>query len=391
MMPGSLPSPAGHLLTTHTGSLPRPSRLAQLLIARDRGDERAGLEDAVQEAVMDVVRRQVEVGLDLVSDGEMGKVGYAWYVRDRLTGFDGEADWPGRRRPEMDAHPDFAERWEAQLDRGSLTAPACNGEVRVKDAEAVHRDIALLKAAAARAGVALDRLFMTAASPGVISHFFTNQYYRSREAYLVALAEAMRPEYEAIAAAGIVLQIDCPDLAMSRHSVFADRTLDDFRREAELSVEALNHAVAKIPADRMRMHVCWGNYEGPHDYDVPLRDVVDVILRAKPAGIAIEAANPRHGHEWRVWEEVRLPEDRYLIPGVIDSTNNYVEHPELVAQRLLNYCRVVGPDRVVGGSDCGFGTFAGRHTVVPTVTWAKLRSLVQGAELAARELARAGI
>jgi 5-methyltetrahydropteroyltriglutamate--homocysteine methyltransferase len=316
----------------------------------------------------------------------MGKIGYATYVKERLTGFGGESQWAARRRPELEDHPDWAERWAARLDRGAITAPACTGEVRLADPEAVLRDIAALKGAADAAGVSHDRLFMTAASPGVIAHFFGNEHYSTRESFLAALADAMRQEYEAIGSAGITLQVDCPDLAMSRHSVFAGLTLEEFRREAMLSVEALNHAVARIPAERMRVHVCWGNYEGPHDHDVPLRDIVDVVLRARPAGISIEACNPRHGHEWRVWEDVALPDGRYLVPGVVDSTNNYVEHPDLVAQRLLSYARVVGPDRVVGGSDCGFGTFAMTATVVPSITWAKLRSLVDGARLASEAL-----
>ena len=376
----------GRIRTTHTGSLPRPADLAGLLTAHDRGERAPGLETRVRAAVEDVLRLQADAGLDLVNDGEMGKIGYATYVKERLTGFNGESRWATRRRPELEDHPDWAERWAARLDRGAIAAPACSGDVRLADPDAVLRDIATLKAAANAAGVSHDRLFMSAASPGVIAHFFGNEHYATREAFLAALADAMRSEYEAIAAGGIMLQVDCPDLAMSRHSVFAGLTLEEFRREATLSVEALNHAVASIPADRMRLHVCWGNYEGPHDHDVPLRDIVDVVLRARPAGISIEGCNPRHGHEWRVWEDVPLPEDRYLVPGVIDSTNNYVEHPELVAQRLLSYARIVGPDRVIGGSDCGFGTFATTATVVPSVTWSKLRSLVDGARLASGTL-----
>jgi 5-methyltetrahydropteroyltriglutamate--homocysteine methyltransferase len=370
--------------TTHTGSLPRPDDLARMLDAHDRGEQVSDLDARISVAVNEVVARQAETGLDVLGDGEMGKVGYSTYVKDRLTGFEGESTFARRTRSDLDPHPDFSARWAARLDRTAIRAPACTGDVRVKDPDAVHRDIANLRAAATAAGVPHDRLFMTAASPGVIGHFFGNQHYPSREVFLAALADAMRAEYEAIAEAGITLQIDCPDLAMSRSSVFADLTLEEFRREAMRGVEALNHAVAGIPPERMRMHVCWGNYEGPHVTDVELRDIVDVVLRARPAGLSIEACNPRHGHEWRVWEDVALPGDRYLVPGVIDSTTNFVEHPELVAQRLLNYARVVGPERVMGGSDCGFGTFAHMATVVPTVTWAKLRSLVEGAELASR-------
>jgi 5-methyltetrahydropteroyltriglutamate--homocysteine methyltransferase len=357
-----------------------------MLIAEDRGEAVPGFEDRVRSSVFDVVERQRDLGIDVINDGEMGKVGFAMYVKDRLTGFDGESRWLGRRRPEMEDHPDFAERWKANTDQTVLTTPACTGEIRVKNAGGVLRDIANLKAAASAAGLPDERLFMTAASPGVISHFFANQHYPTREAFIGALAEAMRGEYEAVAEAGILLQLDCPDLAMSRHSVFADLTLEEFRAQAALNVEALNHALRNIPADRMRMHVCWGNYEGPHDYDVEFKDIVDIVLRAKPAGIVLESCNPRHGHEWKVWETVPLPEGKYLVAGVIDSTNNYVEHPELVAQRLMNFASVVGPDRVIGGSDCGFGTVATMATVAPSVTWSKFRSLKDGAELASRQL-----
>jgi 5-methyltetrahydropteroyltriglutamate--homocysteine methyltransferase len=251
----------------------------------------------------------------------------------------------------------------------------------------VRADIARLKSAAKASGVDQDRLFMTAPSPGVISHFFGNVHYKSRRDYLVALGDAMREEYELVAQAGITLQVDCPDLAMSRHSVFADLSMDEFRREAALNVEVLNHALSNIPSERLRMHICWGNYEGPHNHDIELRNIIDIVLTAKPAGIVLEASNPRHGHEWRVFEDVELPDGKYLVPGVIDSTNNYVEHPGLVAQRLINYGRVVGADRVIGGSDCGFGTVATMAMVAPSIVWSKLESLVEGARLASRELA----
>jgi 5-methyltetrahydropteroyltriglutamate--homocysteine methyltransferase len=345
----------------------------------------AGFEERIEEAVADVVRHQAAVGIDILNDGEQGKAGYAIYVKDRLTGFDGPPEWVGSRRPEMDDHPDFGERWRAAQDGKALLTPSCASEIRVKDPDAAGHDVARLKVAAAAAGVPDDRLFMSAASPGVISHFFANHHYPSREAYLGALADAMRHEYEAIAGAGIMLQIDCPDLAMSRHSVFADASVEEFRRAAALSVEALNSAVRNIPPERMRMHVCWGNYDGPHNHDIELKDVVDVVLTARPDGLLLESSNPRHGHEWRVWEDVELPDGKYLVPGVIDSTNNYVEHPELVAQRLRNFARVVGPERVMGGSDCGFGTVARLSLVAPSIVWSKLRSLVEGAERASRD------
>jgi 5-methyltetrahydropteroyltriglutamate--homocysteine methyltransferase len=357
-----------------------------MLIARDAGADAAGIEDRIKGAVEDVVRQQKEIGIDVVNDGEMGKIGFAMYTKDRLSGFDGQSSWVGEERPEMRDHPDFAERWRAATNQGIMTNPACSGEITVKDHEAIRLDIANMRAAAGAAGVALDNVFMSAASPGVIAHFFANQYYPTREAYIGALADAMRHEYEAIVDAGMILQVDCPDLAMSKHSVFANMTVPEFRKVAGLSVEALNHAVARIPSDRMRMHICWGNYEGPHNHDLELKDIVDVVLQARPAGLVIEGSNPRHGHEWRVWEDVKLPDDRYIVAGVIDTTTNFVEHPELVAQRLLNFARLVGPERVMGGSDCGFGTIATMATVTPTVTWSKLRSLTQGAEFASRAL-----
>jgi 5-methyltetrahydropteroyltriglutamate--homocysteine methyltransferase len=376
--------------TTHTGSLPRPRDLSELLIAKDREGAQSDLAEPVRTAVRDAVAQQAEAGIDVVSDGEMGKVSYATYVTERLSGFEGESEFVSRRRPEMEAHPDFAERWRALVGKVNPRFPACVGPVQVKDRAAVAVDIANLKDAAAAAGVSRDdRLFMTAASPGVIAHFFANKHYSSRETFLTALAEAMRFEYEAITSAGITLQIDCPDLAMSRHSVFADSSLEEFRREIALNVEALNHAVSAIPAERMRMHICWGNYDGPHDYDVPLRDIVDVILKAKPSGLVLESSNPRHGHEWRVWEDRRLPEGKYIVAGVVETTNNFVEHPEVVAQRLVNFGRVVGRDALMAGSDCGFGTVvADVSLVAPTIVWAKLRALHDGAALASRELER---
>jgi 5-methyltetrahydropteroyltriglutamate--homocysteine methyltransferase len=276
-----------------------------------------------------------------------------------------------------------------RLASGVIRVPACTGDIRLRDPQAVQHDIAVLKDAARAAGVGDDRLFLTAASPGVVAHFFADQHYGNRDAYLAAIADAMRPEYEAIAAAGITLQLDCPDLAMSRNSRFSDLTLEEFRREVALNVDALNHVLTNVPAERSRLHLCWGNYEGPHTLDVGLGQIIDLVLRAKPSGISVEAANPRHGHEWNVFEDVRLPDDRYVIPGVIDSTTNFVEHPELVAQRLTNYARLVGPERVVGSTDCGFGTFAGMGAVVPTITWAKLRALTEGARLASAQAAPA--
>ncbi|MGH7918959.1 MAG: cobalamin-independent methionine synthase II family protein [Candidatus Dormibacteraceae bacterium] len=372
--------------TTHTGSLPRPADLDAMLVEESAGRSVPGIDERAHAAVLEVVRLQEEAGVDLLNDGEQGKTGYATYVKQRLSGFDGEADAYSPRRPELEEHPDYAARWNQFRTNTALRAPACTSDIRVRDHEAVKRDIATLKEAAAAANVAEDRLFMSAASPGVIAHFFPDQHYGSRDAYLAAIADAMREEYRAIADAGILLQLDCPDLAMSRGNRFADLTLEQFRREVRRNVEALNHALDGIPADRLRMHLCWGNYEGPHTHDVELRDILDLVLEARPAGISLEASNPRHGHEWKVFEAVVLPAGRYLLPGVVDTTTNFVEHPDLIAQRLLNYASVVGRERVVAGTDCGFGTFAGMGSVVPTVVWAKLRSQAEGARRASREL-----
>jgi 5-methyltetrahydropteroyltriglutamate--homocysteine methyltransferase len=367
--------------TTHTGSLPRPHDLVDLIVRRDEGDEVAGFEGRVAAAVDEVVRRQAETALEIISDGEQGKTGYSTYVRERLTGFEGESP-PFGVLPELEQYPDYAARMAALSGAVHVRTPACTGPVAPRDPGAVERDIENMLHAASAAGVDRERLFMTAASPGVIAFFFEDRYYGERGQYLAALADAMRPEYEAIAESGITLQLDCPDLAMARHTIFADRDLDEFRREITLNVEALNDAVRDIAPERMRMHVCWGNYEGPHTGDVALRDVYDIVLRARPAGISLESSNPRHAHEWTVFEELGLPDDRYLIPGVIDTTTNFVEHPELVAQRLRRFTSLLGAERVVAGTDCGFGTFVGLEQVVPTVVWAKLAALVAGARLA---------
>jgi 5-methyltetrahydropteroyltriglutamate--homocysteine methyltransferase len=373
------------ILTTHTGSLPRPDDLLQLMYAKEDGKaEPRVVEAGVRDAVTWAVRKQAEAGVDVLNDGEMSKIGYSTYVKDRLTGFEGEGALMGL--PEMGDFPEWGQRMFAELGHGMeyVRTPACVGPIKVKDREQVKRDIENLTVATQ--GVKAEDVFMSAASPGVIALFFANQHYPSREAYLAAIADAMKEEYEAIAGAGFVLQLDCPDLAMGRHLQFAGSTLEEFRREARRNVEALNHATSRIPPEQLRMHLCWGNYEGPHHLDVPLKDVVDIVLAARPSGISVEACNPRHAHEWRLFEEVKLPDEKVLIPGVIDSTTNYVEHPEVVAQRLLNYARVVGQERVMAGSDCGFGTFAGVSAVDPKITWAKLQSMAEGARLATQEL-----
>jgi len=371
------------ILTTHTGSLPRPWDLVGTLEAFDAGTlpDRAAFDARVRQAVADVVRKQAAAGVDLVNDGEQGKVGYSTYVRHRLTGFEGSsvvaqrADWA-----------DFPEAL-ARNPRSSVARPSCTGPIEWRDRGAVVRDVENLKAGLA--GVKVTEAFMTAASPGVIAHFLRNEHYPSREAYLARLTDVMKEEYDAIAKAGFVLQVDCPDLAMSRHLAFAELSTAQFVKIAEANVEALNHALRDIPADRLRLHLCWGNYEGPHHRDVPLRDILPVVLKARPHAISLEGANPRHEHEWAVFRDVKLPDDKVLIPGVLDSTTNFIEHPELVAQRIVRYAEVVGRERVIAGSDCGFGTFARSNPQVePEIVWAKLAAMAEGARLATSTLWR---
>jgi 5-methyltetrahydropteroyltriglutamate--homocysteine methyltransferase len=370
------------ILTTHTGSLPRPADLAATLEALDAGTavDAAAFETSVRRAVVDVVRMQVEAGVDVVSDGEQGKVGYSTYVRHRLTGFGGQSE--AAKRADWADFPEAAARAER---RSVVARPTCNGPIDWKDRSAVQRDVENLRAAVA-AGRPTEA-FMTAASPGVIAHFLRNTYYPSREAYLARLVDVMKEEYDAIHRAGFVLQVDCPDLAMSRHLAFPELSNAEFVKIAEANVEALNHALRDIPPDRLRLHLCWGNYEGPHHRDIPMREILPVVLKARPQALSFEGANPRHEHEWIVFRERRLPDDKVIIPGVLDSTTNFIEHPELVAQRLVRFAEVVGRERVIAGSDCGFATF-GRspHIVEPEITWAKLKSMAEGARLASAQL-----
>jgi 5-methyltetrahydropteroyltriglutamate--homocysteine methyltransferase len=370
------------ILTTHTGSLPRPMDLVATLQAMDAGTapEPTAFDARVRRAVAEVVRQQVEAGVDIINDGEQGKVGYSTYVKDRLTGFGGQSVVPMRA--------DWADFPEAAARQGGSTTiarPACTGPIAWKDREAVQKDIAHLKAGLS--GVQPTEVFMTAASPGVIAHFLRNEYYPSREAYLAHLADVMKEEYDAIHQAGFVLQIDCPDLAMGRHLAFPDLSTPEFLKIAEANVEALNHALRDIPPDRLRIHLCWGNYEGPHHRDIPLTDILGIVLKARPQAISLEGANPRHEHEWIVFRDVKLSEEKIIIPGVLDSTTNFIEHPELVAQRIVRYAEVVGKENVIAGSDCGFGTFArANNQVEPEIVWAKLRAMAEGARLASAVL-----
>jgi 5-methyltetrahydropteroyltriglutamate--homocysteine methyltransferase len=370
-------------LTTHTGSLPRPEDLIRTMFAREEGVpvDAAALAARIRSSVLEVVRRQVEAGIDVVDDGEMSKPSYATYPKDRLTGFAG-ASHPLQYRDLVD-FPGMARRVFGDPGRARRKTPACSGPIAVRDDGAAAADAANLRAALT--GLKAEEGFLTAASPGVISLFFRDEHYGSPEKYLFAIAEAMRHEYEAVARAGFVLQIDCPDLAMGRHIQYAALSIDEFRKAARLHIEALNHALANVPPDQARVHLCWGNYEGPHHYDVPLADIIDVVFTARPNGISFEAANPRHAHEWRVFERVKLPEGKVLVPGVIDSTTNFIEHPELVAERIGRYARLVGRDNVIAGTDCGFGTWVGQSAVDPDIVWAKLGTLAAGARLASRE------
>jgi 5-methyltetrahydropteroyltriglutamate--homocysteine methyltransferase len=374
------------ILTTHTGSLPRPPGLVGLLRRLDAGEplDSQEFDAAVRTAVAGVIRQQVAAGISVINDGEQGKPGYATYIKARVTGFGGESrlttTWTeGRDFPEYVAR-------RTGNTRSSFRRPVCDGPIAWRDFAAVKRDIDILKAAARDSGA--DEVFVTAASPGVVSIFMANEYYPSREKYLEAIAGVMKDEYEAIHEAGFVLQLDCPDLAMSRHNRFPDMSLADFRKIVALHVEVLNEATRAIPPDRMRLHLCWGNYEGPHHLDVPFRDIVDLVLRARPAGISFEGANPRHEHEWKIWKERDLPAGKVLIPGVIDSTTNFIEHPELVADRIVRYASVVGRENVIAGTDCGFGTFADNDWVDPKIAWAKLAALGEGARRASDELWR---
>ncbi len=367
------------ILTTHTGSLARPPELLQMLLARDEGqpvDPRV-FDATVRRAVTEKVKRQVEVGLATVNDGEQSKVSFATYIRERLHGFGG-ADEPRPVSLEAREFPAYAARRITPYHR-----PACNAPVAWRDFSAVEKDIENLQAATA--GLPVEEVFMTAVSPGTIVNFFPNRYYPTREAYLAAVSEVMQREYEAIVRAGFLLQLDCPDLAL-RSTWFPDLSIPEFRTVVAQNVEALNTATRDIPAEHVRMHVCWGAGEGPRNHDIPLRDIVDVLLTARPAALSIMGANGRHEHEWKVWQDVPLPAGKVLIPGVIDSTTNIIEHPEVVADRIVRYANVLGREHIIAGVDCGFGTNARTEQVDSEVAWAKLRALVEGAELATKAL-----
>ena len=372
------------ILTTHTGSLPRPPDLIRTMFAREEGVPVDGpaLAARIRTAVAEVVGKQIDAGIAVVNDGEVSKPSYATYVKDRLNGFGGTSQALQYR--DLVDFPEMASRVFGDPGRSRRKTPACTGPISVRDPGAAQTDVDNLKAATAK--VAVEDVFISAASPGVISLFFRDDHYGSHEAYLFAIADAMRHEYETVARAGFILQLDCPDLAMGRHIQFAGLGLEDFRKMARLHIAALDRAVAGIPPGQLRMHLCWGNYEGPHHYDVPLADLLDLVFAARPQAVSFEAANPRHAHEWKVFERVKLPPDKIIIPGVLDSTTNFIEPPELVAERITRYARLVGRENVIAGTDCGFGTWVGQAAVDPDIAWAKLASLAEGARLASREL-----
>jgi 5-methyltetrahydropteroyltriglutamate--homocysteine methyltransferase len=370
-------------LTTHTGSLPRPPDLIRMMYAKEEGVpvDAPRLGARIRAAVAEVVDKQVKAGIDIVNDGEMSKPSYATYIKDRLDGFGGTGNTFVYQ--DLAEFPELQKRVFGDPGRSRRKTPACNAPIAVRDRQAAETDTDNLKTAMASSGRKTG--FMSAASPGVVSLFFRNEHYPSHEKYLFAIADAMRHEYETVARAGFILQIDCPDLAMGRHIQYADLDLAEFRKRISMHVEALNHAVANIPTEQLRMHVCWGNYEGPHHCDVPLGDIIDIVFKARPSAISFEAANPRHGHEWTLFERVKLPDGKVLIPGVLESKSNFIEHPELVAQRIARYANLVGRENVIAGSDCGYGTWVGQAAVDPDVVWAKLAAMAEGARLATRQ------
>tara|TARA_B100001245_G_scaffold155711_1_gene116823 strand:+ start:355 stop:1500 length:1146 start_codon:yes stop_codon:yes gene_type:complete len=373
------------ILTTHTGSLPRSPELQELLRSRldPEAAEAEEFRTGVDEGVADVVAKQAAIGVDVINDGEQGRVQYATYVKDRLTGFDGEQVLRARPRLDMLDFPEFAVQ-NGVSSSATIPWPACTGPISWKDKDAVQRDIQRLKNATKDAKA--EEVFMTAASPGVIANFLHNEHYATEEEYLYALADVMKDDYKAIVDSGLLLQIDCPDLAMTRITQFSHLSEDEFIKIVEMHVEVLKHALAGIAPDRMRMHLCWGNTEGPHHHDVPLSKIINIVLQAPPVAVSFEGANPRHAHEWKVWQDVKLPEGKVIIPGVLDTTTNFIEHPELVSERIMRYASVVGKENMMVGSDCGFGTSAWGRRVESRIAWAKLEAMVDGARLASREL-----
>ncbi|MCP5143993.1 MAG: cobalamin-independent methionine synthase II family protein [Gammaproteobacteria bacterium] len=374
-----MPRSTDHFLTSHVGSLPREKTLMQMMFAKEDGVpvDPDAMSEAVHQAVIDIVKKQKEAGIDLFNDGEQSKPSYATYIKDRLNGFGGSENT--YIFDDLVDFPMLAKRVGEDPSRQHRHAPGCKGPISIKNTDDVHVDIRNMQEAS---GGDMRHAFFSSASPGVTSIFFKNEYYPTHEEYVFAIADAMRTEYEAIAASGATLQIDCPDLAMGRHMNSAGVTLEDFRRTAALHVDALNHAVANIPAEQLRMHLCWGNYGGPHHCDMAFTDIIDIVMKAKPQTLLFEAANPRHAHEWALFENFKLPEGKVLCPGVIEVQSNYVEHPMLVAQRIKRYADLVGPENVMAATDCGFSIHVGQAAIDPKVAWMKLKSLADGAAIA---------
>lgn len=376
---------AERILTTHVGSLPRPQYVVDQLFAQDQGKayNETEFDRVMRQAVREAAEKQAQAGVDVISDGEMSKISYATYIRHRLTGFE-IAEVPRATPKDLDDFPAFKQRLATAGGTPKYHRPVARGAIKIKDLRPLEKDIANLLAAKAASGAA--EAFMNAASPGVIAVFQPNEYYQNDENYLAALAEVMKVEYEKITAAGLLLQVDCPDLAMGRHIRFRDEDTATFKKAAQAQVEALNYALQDVPANRVRMHLCWGNYEGPHHHDIDLREIIDIVLAAKPQAIQFEAANPRHQHEWAIWAEAKIPDDKILIPGALDTTTNFIEHPHLVAERIERFSQIVGRERVIAGTDCGFGTFAGFGAVHPDIAYAKLAALAEGARIASAKL-----
>lgn len=377
-------SSSDRILTTHVGSLPRPEDVTDFIFRIERGEsvDEKSHEEVITRAVRDVVKRQVQSGVDIVSDGEMDKISYATYIKYRISGFDGDS--PRTPPADLEDFPGFLQRQAKSGGTPTYKRPQCVGEIRHVDSNPVQRECSIFRSAVA-AAQPVDA-FLNSASPGVIAMFQPNSFYPTHQSYLEAVAEAMRVEYEAIVAAGFVLQIDSPDLGLGRHMMFKKLSEADYLARINENVDALNHALRNIPSDRVRMHVCWGNYEGPHTHDAPLTTVLPVAFRAKPQGLLFEASNPRHAHEWEDLSSLKIPDDKILIPGVLDTTTNFVEHPRLIAQRIKNVARVVGRERVIAGTDCGFSTFAGYPGIDTDIVYAKFLAMREGAELASKDL-----
>jgi len=372
------------ILTSHVGSLPRTQEVVDFIFARENNEkyDENSFDECMQNNVLSTVEKQKKAGIDIVSDGETSKISYATYVKDRYTGFSGDS--PRNAPEDLKLFPGFLQRLADEGGTPQYARPMCTSEVKSKGQGELQKDIVNLKKAMTANGI--ERGFMNAASPGVISLFLQNDFYSSRDTYLAALADAMRDEYETIVASGLDLQLDCPDLALSRHMLFSDLSDSEFIKIAESHMEALNHALKNVPAEKVRIHICWGNYEGPHCCDIDMNKVFGTLMKAKAQYTLFETSNPRHAHEWTVFRDRKseIPDDKILVPGVVDTTTNFIEHPELVAERINKFVNIVGKDRVIAGSDCGFGTFAGFGAVDPDIAFAKLESLSEGAKLASQ-------